>query len=193
MNMIDEYGVLYSFDKKRLIKGNPDLTEYKIIKGCEIIGHEAFGECRKLINIIIPNTVISIEIQTFINCHDLTGIVIPNSVTSIGWSAFKSCSSLTSIIIPDSVTSIDTYSLFKGCRNLRNVTIPKSVNKIDWSCFLECTILTEIHCKSQIPPDIEEYSFYYVDKTMCKLYVPKGSKEAYQEVWKWGFENIIEE
>jgi hypothetical protein len=53
--------------------------------------------------------------------------------------------------------------------------------------------LTEIHCKNPTPPSIDSYCFSNVNKTTCKLYIPKGSYFAY---WlsNWGdFENIIEE
>ena len=57
--------------------------------------------------------------------------------------------------------------------------------------FISCNSLPEIYCKNQIPPKTGEYCFESIVKTQCKLYVPKGSNEAYQKAWS--FENIIEE
>lgn len=51
----------------------------------------------KKTEVIIPNSVTSIEDFAFYGCSSLTSIEIPNSITSIGFCAFSGCSSLTSI------------------------------------------------------------------------------------------------
>ena len=48
-------------------------------------------------SITIPNSVTSIEYNTFTGCSSLTSITIPNSVTSIGEEAFAKCSNLENI------------------------------------------------------------------------------------------------
>ena len=166
---IDEYGVMYSADKKKLIKGTYGLNEYRIIEGCEIIGNFAFRLSEGLTNIVIPNSVISIEKGAFYLCTCLTSIVIPNSVTSI------------------------EDRTFVRCRTLEKVTIGNSVASIGELAFSH-TIIKEVHSISQTPPQIGKNCFgdpYQFRMNNCKLYVPKGSKEAYKKAW--GFENIIEE
>ncbi len=93
------------------------ITSCVINENCKLITN-AFMDCDKLINILIPEGVSSIGSSAFSNCSSLTSIVIPDSVTSIGGSAFYYCSNLTSITIPDSVTSIGS-SAFKYCSNLQ--------------------------------------------------------------------------
>ena len=44
---------------------------------------------KEIKNLVIPNSVTSIEDYTFYNCSGLTSITIPNSVTSIGVQAFR--------------------------------------------------------------------------------------------------------
>ena len=51
----------------------------------------------EITNLLIPNTVDSIQKCAFLNCSSLTSITIPNSVTSIGDGAFLGCSSLNAI------------------------------------------------------------------------------------------------
>jgi len=167
---IDKYGVIYSADKKRLIKGNYNLTEYQIIEGCEIIGKFAFDKCSRLKNIIIPN-----------------------SVTTIGGWAFRQCTGLTSVTIPNSVTSIREYA-FCNSGLAGKLTIPSSVVYIEEGAFYGCTALTEIHCKI-ITENINNISFLGVNKTTCKLYIPRGSYELfYQSSEKeHNFKSIIEE
>ena len=308
---IDEYGVTYSADKKRLIKGNPNLTEYQIFEGCESVKEYAFAHFTYLTSISIPNSITVIEryafmscwelkevhlvngiktighdafsysksesfyipdsvsklVNPFIGCYNLQKIVcdnpyfqsiggilfstdlktivafpagrkeaeyyIPNGVVTIGKHAFASCKNLKNIHIPDSVKIIedDAFSMcefqsiiipdsvtligngaFSLCKSLACITIGKNVISIGCcNFFLSDYKLSEIYCKNQIPPDtpqspipsdilpftidndyyLDDNCLQFVDKTTCKLYVPKGSKEAYQKAW--GFENIIEE
>ena len=47
----------------------------------------------------------TIDDSAFGGCRGLISITIPNSVTTIGFDAFGGCSGLTSITIPNSVTS----------------------------------------------------------------------------------------
>jgi hypothetical protein len=55
--------------------------------------------------------------------------------------------------------------------------------------------LKEIHTQQPTPVSISNiYVFYNVNKNTCKLYVPKGSYNAYRTATHWrDFVNIIEE
>ena len=84
----------------------------------------------------------SISAYMFSSCH-LTNIILPNTVTSIEWCAFLSCSSLTSVIIPNNVTKIGSYA-FSYCSSLTSITIPNSITEIGSYAFSYCTNLTSI-------------------------------------------------
>jgi len=107
------------------------------------IGDEAFGWCKGLTSVTIPNSVTSIGYGAFYECDGLTSMTIPNSVTSIGDEAFGWCEKLTSVTIPNSVTSIGRYA-FVCCYGLTSVTIPNSVTSIGDYAFYFCTGLTSI-------------------------------------------------
>jgi len=142
---------------------------------------------------IIPNSVTSISVQAFYDCVNLKQITIPNVVTSIGSQAFYGCTNLTSTVIPDNITSIESYTYF-GCTSLTNIKIPNSVTSIGEYAFSGCTGLNEIHNNNPTPLIINSNCFGGVDKKTCKLFVPKGSYNAYWLAYVWGdFENIIEE
>lgn len=136
--VMDEFGVKYSKDWKRLLRA-PVLFEgkYSIRDGVKVIGNNAFKRCEFLTNINIPNSVTNIGYEAFDCCVSLTSINIPDSVTNIGNKAFSSCVSLTSINIPDSVTNIGNEA-FWGCESLTSINIPNSVTNIGGNAFRGC-------------------------------------------------------
>ncbi|MBR3657841.1 MAG: leucine-rich repeat domain-containing protein [Prevotella sp.] len=137
------------------------------------------------------NAIIEKSSNTLIvGCKNTT---IPNSVTSIGSNAFRDNSGLTSVTIPNSVTSIGSCAFFR-CISLTSVIIPNSVTSIDLWAFDGCTALNEITCKADTPPTCGNDAFGGIDKSACKLYVPKGHKTDYQAADQWKeFTNIEEE
>ena len=101
------------------------------------------GTPELITDLVIPNTVTTINKLAFYNCDNFTSVTIPDSVTTIDYSAFFDCDGLTSITIPDSVTSIGDYA-FYGCNNLEGVTIGDSVTGIGELAFYGCTNLTSV-------------------------------------------------
>ena len=140
---IDEYGVKFSPDRKRLLKAPRDLVSYTIPSTVTAICDGAFYWCHRLSSLTIPNSVTTIGDRAFSRNSHLTSLTIPNSVTSIGDSAFESCSSLTSLTIPNSVTSIGNAA-FWGCSSLTLLTISDSVTTIGNSAFESCSSLTTL-------------------------------------------------
>ena len=139
--LVDEWGVEYSKDGRKLLKVPRELSgAYSVKVGTRIICDNAFSSCRSLSDIVIPDSVTSIGIGAFFNCSSLSNIVIPDSVTSIGGAAFFTCGSLSSIVIPDSVTSIGD-SVFRACSSLSEIVIPSSVTSIGSGAFGGCASL----------------------------------------------------
>ena len=94
-------------------------------------------------DLVIPDSVTSINAYAFYDRIGLTSVIIGNGVTSIGKYAFYGCSGLTNITIPDSVTSIGAAA-FEGCSGLTSVTIGKGVTSIGSSAFSGCYKLTSV-------------------------------------------------
>ncbi|MDR1114545.1 MAG: leucine-rich repeat domain-containing protein, partial [Tannerella sp.] len=105
----------------------------------------------------------------FRNCSNLSSVRIPNSVTSIGTEAFRGCSDLISVEISNAVPSVGDY-VFADCPRIRNVFV-------NWT--------TPILLGGTV--------FYNRNLSDITLYVPDGTKTAYQAAPSWkGFGTIIE-
>ena len=156
------------------------------------IGDSAFDCCTGLTGaLIIPNSVTLIGNSAFAICRGFTSLTIGNSVTTIGNRAFYACRGFTSLTIGNSVTTIEN-SAFYGCSGLTSLTIGNSVTSIGNVAFL-CTNLMEIYSQNTTPPQVEDDTFYKVDKGSCILYVPAGSAENYRQAPVWqDFGTIIE-
>ena len=142
--LVDEWGVKYSKDGRKLLKAPYELNgTYSIKEGVMIICDKAFQFCSSLRSIVIPDGITCIGDMTFYRCSSLTSFVIPDSVTSIGDRAFCGCESLTNIAIPDGVTSIGDYA-FSGCKSLTDIVIPNGVTSIGACTFCGCESLTGI-------------------------------------------------
>ena len=110
---VDEWGVKYSKDARKLLKAPQELDgTYSIRKGTKVICDEAFRwskfiGCRSLASLVIPDSVSCIGSGAFAGCRSLSSVVIPDGVTCIGDSAFWGCTSLSNIVIPDSVVNLN--------------------------------------------------------------------------------------
>ena len=106
--LVDEWGVKYSKDGRKLLKAPGELSgAYSVKEGTRIICDRAFWYCDSLSEIVIPSSVASIGDSAFLGCRSLSEIVIPSSVTSIGDRAFNGCFSLKYISIPKSIICLN--------------------------------------------------------------------------------------
>ena len=161
-----------------------NLTSVTIPNSVTTIGNSAFSGCRSLTSVTIPNSVTKIGDYAFSGCSALTSVTIPNSVTEIGGSAFEGCSALTSVTIPNSVTTIGMQA-FNNCSALTSVTIPNSVKNIGIIAFANCTSITQISSEAVVPPICGPNVFADINKSKCKLIVPKNSLDAYKQADQW--------
>ena len=214
----DEFCVKYSKNWKRLLKAPESLRgKYSIRKGVKVIGDLAFGDCKFLTNINIPNSVTTIGDGAFAYCKSLTNINIPNSVTTIGGGAFWECNSLTSINIPNSVVTIignpfgdwhgnlyneskifiyEDHVLFNKNKTIliayrakeTNYTIPNNVTTIENWAFGGCNSLTSINIPNSVTT-IGDGAFAYC-KSLTNINIP-NSVTTIGEGAFWGCDSLI--
>ena len=170
--LVDEWGVKYSKDGRKLLKAPGKLSgAYSVKESTRIMCDYAFSWCRSLSKIVIPSSVTSIGDSAFYGCDSLSEIVIPSSVTSIGDSAFYGCRSLSGIVIPSSVTSIGDYA-FSDCRSLSEIVIHSCVNSIGNSAFHGCNSLSGIVIPSSVT-SIGDWAFSGCD-SLSKIVIPSS-------------------
>ena len=166
-------------------KVNFDGNEYTVVA----IGEYAFRDCY-VTSMELPTTVTEIGDGAFLDySSSLTSVDMP-SVTEIGGGAFMFCRSLTSVDMP-SVTEIGDGA-FLDCSRLSSVDIPSSVATIGALAFGGCSSLEAVYCHWDEPlVCYPEFADEVLDR--ATLYVPAGTKSAYEAVAPWsGFKNIVE-
>jgi len=143
-------------------------------------------------SVIIPDGVTYVLDNAFYKCSDIKRVSFPASVRYLGHSIFMECTGLESVILPDSIKAVGVR-MFKDCTGLKSVELPASVGWIQVDAFSGCSSLTSITLNSSTPPAIWESSFDPLLYKQAAVYVPKGSKEAYQSARFWkDFLNILE-
>ena len=88
---------------------------------------------------------------------------------------------------------IFTYETFYNCVKLSSITLPAGITDIGTDAFVD-NIFNEFHCNATAPLELGEDIFANCDISNCTLYVPTGSKSAYEtaDYWK-NFNSIVEE
>lgn len=143
---VDQYGVFYSEDKKRLLKypREINLQEYAILPECEIIEDNAFegGEY--------------IDIYTHYVSNKLTVLILSKNLKRIGKNGLEGCREIKSLILPQGIVELDDEAL-NGCHSITELTIPQSVQQIGKNC-LPANV-----------QHIESYSVHYKTYGECLL------------------------
>ena len=155
--IMDEFGVKYSKDWKRLLRAPKSLSgKYSIRKGVKVIGNWAFKWCNSLTCINIPNSVTTIGNSAFDGCDSLTSITILSSVVTIIGNPFHDWHG--NLLYESKAFIYEDYVLFNKNKTTliayrakkTYYTIPNSVTTIgDWA-FAGCDSLTSINIPNSV-------------------------------------------
>ena len=95
--------------------------------------------------------VIAINKETFMNCKDLISIYIPETIMTSGNNAFAYCENLKSVNVnEESRLFFIAPGMFMGCSSLEEIDIPYYTSAIFSEAFKDCTSLTEINLENII-------------------------------------------
>ena len=130
--------------RNRAFLDNTDITtvDFTKINYLRRIGSFAFTNCVNLDGeIVIPNTVTTMDTAAFQGCTSLDSVVFNASTGIVPNQCFSGCASLSSVTLNDTVTEIGYYA-FANCPNLSYIEIPTSVTSIAKSSFQNDTDIT---------------------------------------------------
>ena len=143
----DDYFVYADSNKTQLIACVRSATDVVIPNGVKsivnVLGKEAFAYNKNLTSIVIPDSVTSIDKNTFSGCIGLKSVTLGNGITGIEEGTFRNCSALTNIKLPDTLESIGSEA-FCGCSGLKNVALGTGLTRIESYAFRDCSALTSI-------------------------------------------------
>ena len=139
------------------LEGCASIVSVTFLEGVTNIPDEAFKDCKNLLHVTFPSTLVSIGYNALSGCNlsytqydnaeyygttdnpymvlikatskTITSVDIHPDTKIIAGGAFANCNSLTNVIIPEGIISISSKA-FAWCNNLTSIVIPKSVNYI---------------------------------------------------------------
>lgn len=150
----------------------------------------------------------SIDKNTFWRC-ELLSITIPPTIKRIGSNALKGIYLNNDIVFPEDseLEFIDDYAFdcihnwekiilpenlkvigegaFRSVDNLKYISIPSSVTSIGEYAFMWSKSVNDIFVYWEEPLSISPLVFYETELSKINLYVPKGTKEKYENVYPW--------
>mgnify|MGYP001528760922 FL=1 len=156
--------------------------------GTKVVVRSAFQGNQYIESLVIPNSVTEIGEYAF-SGTSLKNILLPSGLKRIESGLFDG-SALESIIVPEGIEYI--HNAFEYCKGLRTIYLPSTIKSIGSRAFNDCN-LSEIHCKSKFPLQIDWISNWLYNLGNPIIYVPKGSKELYENANYWKNYEIREE
>ncbi len=155
--IIDDYGVKYSKDLKKLLQAPITLKgSYSIKEGTQIVSDKAFMYCGLLMSVEIPHSVTIIGDSAFQHCFSLESIVIPDSVTNMKGNPFVNWCGTLKILSPyfcyenGILLNYNHKILIACCSDSKSYNIPNSVIEIGDHAFMNHSSITDINLSDNI-------------------------------------------
>ena len=205
--------------KASVKSNNTTITSLDILRDVAIEGInlpvtdiEDFSHCTALKTVSIPSSISYIGRQAFFDSPAITEVVFEDGYTplelnsnkysdGIGGGLFENANHLTTAYIGRNITLTRNYATNRqwecapfyssGGNSLTSVTFGEDVTQICNNLLYGCSNLTTVTVKSAIPPDMTANSI--PNRANATLYVPFGSKSAYEAANYWKeFKEIVE-
>lgn len=163
----------------------------------EIIGSDAFSE-GVFSEVIMPDTILTIEHEAFNKCGSLENIVFSKSLMKMGEYAFGNCNSLEKVTIPASLVNGGKYAYtgpagtndykwgaFHSCLNLKTIEFEEGTTLIASNLFANCTSLESITIPDTVK-EIAPYAFFNCDNLTNVVF---SAKENLTLINSYAFED----
>lgn len=186
-------GLIYIGNKLYKYKGKmPEKATIEIRTGTTAIIGGAFSNCNKMEIISLPSTITKIGNKAFKNCTGLNSITIPLSVTTIEDDAFAGCSRLSSMY----VLASEPIIFFNKNNTFPSIPIHMFTNgeiNIVGNDLLDDFSTQVYNAERALAHGNGKFALDGIDKDVCTLYVPIGSKKLYEHAEQWkNFKKIVE-
>ncbi len=142
-----------------------------------------FQNCGALAEVVLPESVTSIEVNAFANTA-LESINMPGSLTEIGESAFEG-TKLRTVTLPEGVTTV-ANTAFKDCSRLVSVNFPGSLESIGSNVFNGALRVTGLSCPREEAPEAATAAFTGMRVKRVTLTIPQQSYRPYLNAPQWG-------
>ena len=112
------------------------------------IGKEAFKNCDEVTEVIVPQSVKTVEEGAFSGCKKLKKVSFLSESVSFGAGIFESCEELSDVTLPKDTEEI-SERMFLGCKKLEKITLPESLVSIGAKAFYD-TSLEEVNIPGSV-------------------------------------------
>lgn len=111
---------------------NYNLREVVFKDDCKLteLPRGAFGYCRSIKNITLPNLVKTVGALAFLECEVLSEVTLPENLEVIGDGAFQGCKKIENITLPETLKKIGDLA-FYNCEALKQISIPDGVADVE--------------------------------------------------------------
>ncbi|MCX4313549.1 MAG: leucine-rich repeat protein [Clostridia bacterium] len=118
-------------------------SDIVIPSGVTEIPSSAFANCRSLVNITFPNTLIGISDNAFINCEMLDALKLPDSLQYIGDHAFSGCTRTEEIVFGSELKTIGENAFYANTK-VKFITFGDKLEDIGNYAFSNCSLILDI-------------------------------------------------
>ena len=127
----------------------------------ETIPTNALLNKKSLINLVLPQSLVTIDENAFNGCSALSGtLVLPEGVKTIGNSAFKSCSSLEKVVFSKELITIGDEA-FRDCSSLKQeLQFSDKLESIGAYAFYNCS---QLFGKIVFPASFKQFKDSYIE------------------------------
>ena len=151
--------------------GNDSLRAVQLPKTLVSIGNNAFVNCKRLKEMIVPSSVKEICASAFYGCDSIKKMSLPEGLEYIGEEAFYDCSQIEDMEIPSTVKVLMPMA-FCGCSSWKHAEVPKAITLLPRGVFSSCgfeefTVLEWVNTIEDVAfAECKDLKYIYLPKTL---------------------------